>query len=66
MMTAEELYINNIENGIRSIRMNLKHPRDTPAPYALTKLKSINIGLYEEYVEKYKRALKEYDKRNQK
>ena len=45
MMTIEELCLKNIENGIRAIRMNLKHPRDTLAPSSLIKLKSINIGL---------------------
>jgi hypothetical protein len=63
-MTAEELYIKNIENGIRAIRMKLKHPRDTMIPYALNKLKTINIGMYEEYFEKYKRAMKEFEKNN--
>lgn len=64
MMTAEELYIKNIENGIRAIRLNLKHSRDTTVPYALNKLKSINIGLYYDYMEKYKRAIKEFEKNN--
>jgi hypothetical protein len=64
MMTAEELCIKNIENGIRAIRLNLKHPRDTMAPYALNKLKAINIGLYYDYMEKYKRVMKEFEKNN--
>jgi hypothetical protein len=34
------------------------------APYALNKLKAINIGLYYDYMEKYKRAMKEFEKNN--
>jgi hypothetical protein len=34
------------------------------APYALNKLKAINIGLYYDYMVKYKRAMKEFEKNN--
>lgn len=61
--TAEELYIRNIENGIRAIRMGLKEPKDTLAPHSLNKLKQINVGLYEDYLEKYKNVIKEHQKR---
>ena len=64
-MTAEELYIKNIENGIRAIRLGTKKPSETLAPVSLNKLKQINIGLYEDYLAKYKRILADYNKRNQ-
>jgi hypothetical protein len=64
-MTAEELYIKNIEAGIRAIRMGTKEPSDTRAPESLNKLKEVNVGLYEDYLVKYKRILTDYHKRKQ-
>lgn len=62
-MTVEELYIKNIENGIRAIRLGTKKPSETLAPVSLNRLKQINVGLYEDYLAKYKRILAEYNKR---
>ena len=62
-MTAEELYIKNIEAGIRAIRMGTKEPSETRAPVALNKLKEVNFGLYEDYLAKYKNVLADYEKR---
>jgi len=64
-MKAEELYIKNIESGIRAIRMGSKKPNDTRAPVSLNKLKEVNVGLYEDYLAKYKRVLADYNSRNQ-
>jgi hypothetical protein len=64
-MKAEELYIKNIESGIRAIRMGSKEPNDTRAPVSLNKLKEVNVGLYEDYLAKYKRVLVDYSNRNQ-
>ena len=64
-MTAEELYIKNIEAGIRAIRMGTKEPSDTRAPVSLNKLKEVNVGLYEDYLAKYKRVLADYHNRKQ-
>ena len=61
--TAEEMYVRHIENGIRAIRMGTKEPKDTLAPVSLNKLKDINKGLYEDYLEKYKNVIKEHNKR---
>ena len=61
-MTAEEMYVKNIENGIRAIRMRTKAPKDTLAPVSLNKLKQLNEGLYVDYIEKYKTAVAEYNK----
>jgi hypothetical protein len=61
--SAEEIYIRHIENGIRAIRMGTKEPKDTLAPVSLNKLKQINLGLYEDYLDRYKNVLKEYNKR---
>ena len=65
MMTAEELYIKNIEAGIRAIRMGTKEPSETRAPVSLNKLKEVNVGLYEDYLAKYKNVLADYEKKNQ-
>jgi hypothetical protein len=64
-MTAEELYIKNIEAGIRAIRMGTKEPSDTRAPVSLNKLKEVNVGLYEDYLAKYKNVLADYHNRKQ-
>lgn len=63
-MSAEELYIKNIESGIRSIKLKNTPPKDTLAPASLIRLKTVNIGMYESYIEKYKTAVAEYKKKN--
>ena len=54
-MTAEELYIKNIENGIRAIRLGTKKPSETLAPINLNKLKQMLSGetLQNSIVEKH-------------
>jgi len=61
--TCEELYIQNIENGIRAIRMGVKNPNETLVEVSLNRLKIINIGMYEDLLMKYKNVLKDYSKR---
>jgi hypothetical protein len=61
-MTAEEMHVKNIENGLRAIRMGLKAPKDTLAGISLNKLKSLNEGLHSDLMKKYKRAVDEYNK----
>ncbi len=56
-MSAEELYIKHIENGIRSIVNGTKSVKDANVGISLNKLKQINIGLYEDYLKKYKEVL---------
>ena len=55
----EEILIKNIENGIRSIRLGTE-PKEAKVGYSLNKLKFVNVGLYEDYMEKYKEVLAEY------
>lgn len=59
-MTTEEIYIKNIENGIRALKLRTKTPQETQVGIFLNKLKGLNIGMYEELLEKYKKALDEY------
>ena len=63
-MGAEETYIKNIENGIRGLRLRSKTPSKVNVGSNLNRLKILNEGLYDEYLTKYTKALKEYNKHN--
>jgi hypothetical protein len=63
-MSAEELYIKNIINGIRALRLRSKTPSEVNVGSNLNRLKILNEGLYDEYLTKYTKALKEYNKHN--
>jgi hypothetical protein len=65
-MGAEELYIKNIESGIRALRLRNKTPSEANVGSNLNRLKILNEGMYLEYLEKYKKALKEYNKHENK
>lgn len=60
----EELVIRKIECGIRGIRMGTKNPDEVNVGKYLSKLKEINDGLYDDYLEKYKRVMKMYNQKN--
>jgi hypothetical protein len=64
-MGAEELYIKNIINGIRGLRLRTKTPSEVNVGSNLNRLKMVNEGLYDEYLAKYTKALKEYNKHNE-
>lgn len=57
----EEELIRKIEAGIRALRLRTKEPKDTGCAVALNKLRDINVGMYDDYLEKYKNALAEYN-----
>jgi len=61
-MTAEEMHVRNIENGIRAIRMGVKAPKDTLAGISLNKLKTLNEGLHSDLMKKYKTVVEDYNK----
>jgi len=61
-MTSEEAYIKNIENGIRAIRTGTKTPADSKVGVNLNLLKKVNVGLFEDYMVKYKAVLAEIQK----
>ena len=63
-MGVEETYIKNIENGIRGLRLRSKTPSKVNVGSNLNRLKILNEGLYDEYLTKYTKALKEYNKHN--
>ena len=62
-MSCEELYVRHIENGIRAIRMGKKSPKDANVGLHLNKLKLVNLGLYEDLLQKYSNVVKDYKKR---
>jgi hypothetical protein len=64
--SCEEIYVSRIEGGIRSIRMGTKTPNEAQVGLWLGKLKPLNDGLYDDFMEKYKNIMKDYEKRKKK
>jgi len=60
---VEEIYIKNIESGIRALRMGTKTPSETNVGVNLVKLKPLNPGMHDDLIAKYKTALEEYKQR---
>ena len=63
---CEEIYIQKVESGIRSIRMGTKTPNETQIGLWLNKLKPLNDGMYNDLLEKYKNIMKDYEKKKHK
>ena len=61
-MTSEELCVKNIEAGIRAIRLRTKSPKEAGVGFSLNRLKDLNLGLYEDYLVKYKRVVEDYNR----
>ena len=61
-MTTEELCIQNIERGIRAIRMGTKSPKEAGIGSSLNRLKDLNVGMYEDLLAKYKRVVEDYNR----
>lgn len=57
----EEIYIKNIQNGIRAIKLGTKTPAEANVGVNLNKLKPLNEGMYQEYLAKYVAQVKEYN-----
>jgi hypothetical protein len=58
--TIEDTYIENIENGMRAIRLGTKKPEDTNIGFNLNKLKPLNPGMYDDLIKRYKEVLNQY------
>ena len=58
-MSSEEQYIKNTENAIRSLRLGTKDKKEAmqSVGFNLSKLKSVNEGMYQDLLQKYKVAL---------
>ena len=63
-MGAEELYIKKIEAGIRAIKLDTKSPAEAGVGSCMNKLKEVNLPMYEELIETYKKAVIEWNKRH--
>ncbi len=59
----EVLVVKKIENGIRGIKLGTKKPEDLNIYSSLNKLKSLNVGLYEELTTKYENIRAIYNKK---
>lgn len=64
-MSVEDLLIKNIEGAIRGIRLGTKKPSDVgqEVSNSLSKLKSINDGMYDDLMKKYKNVVDDFNKR---
>lgn len=59
-MSSEDLYIKNINNAIRGIKLGTKKPEETNIGFNLNKLKEVNEGMYLDLLNDYKAVLTEY------
>ena len=61
--TAEDLYVKNLNDGLRAMRLGTKKPlEELNMEGNLNRLKNVNPNLFEDYFGKYQKALKEYKK----
>lgn len=65
-LSLEELYVKNIENAIRAIKLGAKKPEETNIGMHLNKLRNVNDGLCDDLTEAYKRAVEMYKKEQEK
>ena len=58
-MSLEEQYIKNTENAIRALRLGTKSREEAMriAGFNLSRLKNVNIGLYEDLLKQYKKVI---------
>lgn len=63
MNSCEGIYIKNVENGIRGIKMGTKKPEDVAVTVSsnLNKLNPINKGMYDELLVKYEKIVNHYN-----
>ena len=63
-LSSEDLYIKNVKNAIRAIKLGTKKPEDTNVGFNLNKLKTVNEPMYDDLLNDYKAVLIEYKKKN--
>jgi hypothetical protein len=63
--TQEEIYIKNVENAIRGIRLNTKKPIDVSDTVEsnINKLKSLNDGMATDLLRKYDKVINDFKNR---
>ena len=64
--TTEDLLIKKIEGAIRGIRMGNKEPKDVASEvsHAFARLKTLNEGMHDDLMTKYKNVVKDRSKNN--
>lgn len=62
MANGEDVYVTNIKNAIRALKLRTKTPAETKAGVNLKLLKEVNKPLHDELFIDYKEALNEYKK----
>ena len=60
-MTTEEICVLNIEKGIRLIQSNKKSPKEAGLGVIFKRLKELNVGMYEDLIQRYKKVVEEYN-----
>ena len=63
-MSGEDAYVKAIKRGINSINTGEKTPKDSNVASNLNRLKKVNEGMYDDYLNNYKATLIEYKKNN--
>ena len=61
-MGYEDELIKRIENGIRTIRNGSKTPMEAKLGASFKTLRTLNIGLYNDLLEEYKKVTKDLKK----
>lgn len=61
-MSIEEILINKIEASIRGIRIGTKKPKDVAHSFA--KLKTVNEGMHDDLMVKYKNVIGDFNKKH--
>ena len=63
--TCEEIYIKNIENGIRGIRLGSKKPEEIASSMTtnFNRLSEVNLGMFEDLMKKYDNVVNDYKNR---
>jgi len=66
--SCEEIYIKNVENGIRGIRLGAKKPEDVAYVVSsnLNRLNKVNEGMFEDLLKKYENVVNDYRNRTAK
>lgn len=66
--SCEEIYIKNVENSIRGIRLGAKKPEDVAYVVSsnLNRLSKVNEGMFEDLLRKYENVVNDYKNRTAK
>lgn len=64
-MSGEKIYIKNVEDAIRGLKLGTKKPEDVGSIVStnLKNLKMVNEGMHDEMLKKYSNAVKDFKNR---